>query len=232
MLASGCRASKFLSVIAFTALFAAAQTPVSFHTGQPLAAYGPFNGVFLQEGAGLTKPLQDHDPLITAQHNWSLTLWLKTADPAATTLLAGVGHPSDTFPRYLALQDGRPTVWSGGAEISGKTALTPGVWHALGLSVDIAGITHLYADGSEVASAKLPLGPASPVLELAPASTPPRPGSQHFGGWLALVTLRTHALDSADVNGLTTPLPGLDNLPFETANPPPAPTLLGKALVN
>jgi hypothetical protein len=209
---------KFFGMIVLAASLTTAPTP-------PSPTYGPFNAVFLQDGTGLTKPLHDHDPLITARHDWSLTLWLKTGDPTPTALLAGVGHPSETSPRYLALQDGRPTAWSGAAGISGKTALTPGVWHALGLSVDAAGITHLYADGSEVASAKLPLGPASPVLDLAPAL----PGSQHFGGWLALVTLHTHALDSADVNGLTTPLPGLDNLPFEAANPTPTPALLGKA---
>jgi hypothetical protein len=197
------------------------QTPPNFTVAPTDAPYGPWNGVFLQGGMGLVKPLHDHDPLASSQRGWSVTLWLKTKDPAPTALLAGIGHPYDPTPRYLALRDGHPIVWAGGTnEISAKTALTPGIWHALALSVDTSGLTHLIADGTEVASGKLPLGPTSPVVELAPTAGVPMPGFTHFGGWLALVTLRTRALDSTDANGMTTPLPGLDNLPFEEGSKP------------
>ena len=214
----------------FCLLLTCSLTPAFAHSQTPAPApYGPFNAVFVQDGMGLTKQLRDHDPLAAAQRSWSITLWLKTNDAAPTALVAGIGHPSDPTPRYLGLRDGHPVAWVGGqpigadstTEISSKTALTPGIWHALALSVDSAGLSHLIADGTEVACGHLPLGRTSSVVELAPTSAPPLPGFTHFGGWLALVTLRTRALDSADANGMTTPLPGLDNLPFEPGSKPP-----------
>jgi hypothetical protein len=197
----------------------------SISAAQNPEPYGPYNAVFLQDGTGLIKQLHDHDPLATAQRSWSITLWLKTNEAAPTALVAGIGHPNDPTPRYLGLRDGHPVAWVGGqpvgtSEISSKTTLTPGIWHALALSVDSAGISHLIADGTEVASGRLPLGRTSSVVELAPTSAPPLAGFNHFGGWLALVTLRNRALDSADANGMNTPLPGLDNLPFEPGSKP------------
>lgn len=222
----------------FICVFAACSLYRDIARAQKPAPYGPYNAVFAQDGTGLIKQLPDHDPLAAAQRSWSMTLWLKTKDAAPSALVAGIGHPGDPTPRYIGLRDGHPVAWVGGqpmhpdssTEITSKTTLTPGIWHSLALSVDSEGLSHLLADGTEVASGRLLIGRTSNVVELAPTSTPPLSGFSHFGGWLALVTLRSRPLDTADANGMITPLPGLDNLPFEPGAKP-SPTQTRAALV-
>jgi hypothetical protein len=220
---------KHLVTIAFVSALASAsaqspRTPSTFTQTLPSAQYGPYNGVFLQGGMGLSKPLHDHDPLAVAQASWSLSLWFKTADSSSTTLLAGVGHPWDSSPRYLALRNGHPIAWSGGtaagAELTATTALAPDTWHALALSVDPNGTSHLFADGIEVASGHLPLGPTSAALDLAPTAGVPMQGFRHFSGWLASVTLHAAPIAASEAEAQTTPLRGLDNLPFEEGSKP------------
>ena len=216
-------------------------------TRQPAVAYGPYNGRFLEGGLGLTKPLHEHEPLSTAQRGWSMSLWYKSSEPEQTALLAGIGKPGEDFPRYLALRHGRPAFWAGrggeGHELQGRAALAAGVWHSVAISVDNEGKASLFADGAEVAAGMLELGPASDVLELAPAraaslgpslgntlapdETPWWPGpepdpasttgprSKHFGGLLAQVSLSSSPLDRQAVSLMAVAPTGLDNLPFE-----------------
>jgi hypothetical protein len=188
---------------------------------QPAVAYGPYNGTFLQGGLGLTKPLHDHEPLASAQHGWSMSLWFKTSDPKPTTLLAGVGRPNEGFPRYLALSHGHPALWVGGSgeghELQGTSPLVPGQWHSIAVCVDAEGKAHLYADGAEVAAGTLSLGPSSTVVELAPTeeASGPLAGAKHFGGLLAQVSLRSVPLAPNEVAAMNSAPAGLDNLPFE-----------------
>ncbi len=194
-------------------------------TEQTAVAFGPFSGRFLPGGVGLVKPLHSNDPLGTAQANWSMSLWLKADEAGTTALLAGVGAMDEATPRYLALREGKAAFWSGGVgpgahELVAPSPLTPGVWHAMAVSVDAAGMTHLVVDGAEVARAQMPLGPAAAdVLEMAPVRPMPELGSmadvRHFGGLLALVSLRTAALTLDEMRAMGQPPAGLDALPFE-----------------
>ncbi len=123
-------------------------TPSLLTVSQTVVAYGPYNGRFLQGGLGLTKNLHSNEPLAAAQRAWSMSLWFKSDEQAQTAFVAGVGRPWESSPRYLALKDGRPAFWAGGAgeghELLGASALTPGAWHSLAVSVDSEGKTHLF----------------------------------------------------------------------------------------
>ena len=205
--------------------WAQGMVPQVMTTQQTAVAYGPYNGRFLPGGVGLTKVLHSNEPLGTAQANWSLSLWTKVDEAGTTVLLAGVGGMDEATPRYLALKEGKAAFWSGGLgegahELVAPTPLSAKVWHAVAVSVDAEGTTHLLVDGAEVASAHLPLGPAAAdVLEMAPVRRMPELGSmaevRHFGGLLALVSLRSAALTPEEARAMQRPMPGLDALPFE-----------------
>lgn len=200
------------------------QTPTTLTVASTDLVAGPYNGSFLQGGIGLNKPLPDHAPIAEAQDGWTLSLWFKTNDLASTALLAGVGWPSETTPRYLALRDGRPVFWSGGTgeahELQGQSPLSPGAWHSLAVAVDDQGSAHLYADGKEVAGGSLILGPSASVLNLAPAQAPPMHGFQHFGGLLAEVSLHSRFMLSPETGEVGQSSLGLDNLVFEEGSKP------------
>jgi hypothetical protein len=203
---------------------ASATVPGILTLAQGDVVYGPYNASFLEGGLGLTKPLQVHEPLATAQAGWSMSLWLKTDEVDLTALVAGIGRPDESTPRYLALRGGRPAFWAGGQgpghELVGGSPLSPGTWHALAVWADTDGKTHLYADGTEVAMGVLPLGPAADVFKMAPPRTPAWPDARHFGGWLAQVSLRTSGFGAEELRSMTTAPAGLDNLPFEEGSKP------------
>lgn len=194
-------------------------TPISLTAQTAGVVYGPYNGSFLQGGLGLTHILHEHDALASAQAGWSMSLWLKTDEGGLTALIAGVGRPDESTPRYLALENGRPAFWAGGSgdghELAGPAALQPGAWHSLAVSVGEDGKTHLFADGAEVASGLVALGPAATVMEIAPTATPSWRGAKHFGGLLAQVSLHAGALQADSARAMGIVPAGLDNLPFE-----------------
>ena len=198
---------------------ATATTPTGLTQRPANVAYGPYNGSFLQGGLGLAEALHEHEPLASAQAGWSMSLWLKTDQQGLTALLAGMGRPDEATPRYLALADGRPAFWAGGAgpghELTGPAALQPGVWHSIAVSVDADGTAHLIADGAEVASGRVALGPASDTLQLAPTVAAAGHANEHFGGLLAEVSLAAGALPAEAMQRMATPPPGLGNLPFD-----------------
>ncbi len=199
-------------------------TPSLLTVSQTVVAYGPYNGRFLQGGLGLTKNLHSNEPLAAAQRAWSMSLWFKSDEQAQTAFVAGVGRPWESSPRYLALKDGRPAFWAGGAgeghELLGASALTPGAWHSLAVSVDSEGKTHLFADGVEVASGNVALGASTSVLVMAPTDGSSWPGTKHFGGLLAQVSLRSAALGADSASSMATAPAGLENLPFEEGSRP------------
>ena len=189
---------------------------------QPEVAYGPYNARVLQGGIGLSKNLHEHEPLAAAQRSWSMSLWFKSDEPAQTAFLAGVGHPEETFPRYLALKEGRPAFWAGGTgkyhELIGGTPLAPGAWHSLAVTVDAEGSSHLLADGVQVASGTIALGASTSEILMAPTEGSSWPGAKHYGGLLAQVSLRSTPLSADAISAMSQAPAGLDNLPFEEAS--------------
>jgi hypothetical protein len=182
----------------------------------PPPDYGPYSARVLAGGLGLTEPMSAHDPLALSGSGWSLTLWVKPADPNQTTLLAGVGDPLEAFPRFLGLRDGKPFFWAGAQQfLNASTTLAPNTWHSIAVAIEGAD-THLFVDGVDAAHAALPIGPATPELQLAPVVTP-ADSFHHFNGLLALVSL-SRGFTSEQQQTLAHPPPNLDDLPFEDAS--------------
>lgn len=193
-------------------------------------AYGPYHVRSIAGGIGVTKQLAAHDPLALSGSGWSLSLWVKPDTANETALLAGVGRPLDTFPRFLALRSGKPTFWAGPVHsLESSTTLAPNSWHSIAVYAEGPN-THLLVDGHDVAHAALPIGPATPELQIAPVVTPnttpsatpnakPAPDFHHFSGLLAFVTL-ARDLSPADRDALSHPQPDLDDLAFDDASKP------------
>jgi hypothetical protein len=185
-------------------------------------AYGPFNVHSIEGGVGVTRPMAPHDPLALAGSGWTLSLWVKPDEAGQTTLLAGVGKPLEAFPRFLGLRQGRPFFWAGGLgreqhTLDSASQLAPNTWHSIAVFVEGAE-THLLVDGTEAAHGPLPVGPATPELQIAPVDTP-SPDFLHFSGRLALVSLG-RGLTPGERQALAHAPAGVDDLVFDEASKP------------
>ncbi len=160
---------SFISIF-MLGLMVQAQTPV---TNNP-PYYGPYNAVFLPDGDGLTKSLVKEDTVLQADAPWSLYAWVRMEEqPTAITLVAGVGDPGEEYPRYLAYDGAKLSLWMGKENsLSGVATLATGKWHLIAATFDGSDF-HLYSDGAQVAAGKLELGSVSPVLMMAPPMVPP-----------------------------------------------------------
>ncbi len=175
-----------------------AQTPAT--NDPPL--YGPFNGIFLPDGDGLHKALLKDDSVLRADSVWSLYGWFRSDEETKTPMLVvGVGEPTEEYPRYLALDNGRVMLWGGKDNaLSGPASFAPATWHFLAATFD-GNEFHIYSDGSPVAHGELDLGSVSPILYMAPA-LPPAPTWHHFGGKIAGLRLVRHALTGDEIKHL------------------------------
>jgi hypothetical protein len=208
--------THLLALVLLLSASAASPLTASAQMATSPPAYGPYSARVLPDGIGLTKPLHAYDPLFAAGSSWSLSLWVNPGEIGTTTLLAGLGEPTEAFPRFLGLRDGKPFFWTGEQHtLSAPAAIGAGTWHSIAVSVQ-ANESHLFVDGKEVAHGSLPVGPSSPALYLAPV-TFPNLSFHHFGGRLALVQL-TRALSADDQKSLAQPPFNLDTLAYEDAS--------------
>jgi glycosyl hydrolase family 2/Ig-like domain-containing protein/concanavalin A-like lectin/glucanase superfamily protein len=196
--------SFVFSFLAWLALFlfaARSSTNAQIVTNDP-PFYGPFNAVFLPDGEGLKKPLVAHDSVLQADSPWSLYFWVKPAETLkAQTLLAGLGNPTEEYPRYVALDNSKLVLWLGKDNtLTSSAAVTAQNWHLLAATFDGTDF-HLYCDGAQVAGGKLTLGSVSNVLQMAPSDLP-WPNGKHFGGKIATLTLLRRALTSDEIKQL------------------------------
>src|SRR5580658_2009516 len=200
-------------------LLLAAFTPrAAAQSAAATPAYGPYNVHSIPGGIGVTKTLAAHDPLALSGSGWSLTLWVKPDAASQTALLAGVGQPLEAFPRYLGLRDGKPIFWAGnGHTLETSTPLVSNTWHSLAVFVNGAD-SHLLVDGADVAHAPLPIGSATPELQIAPTATPAS-DFHHFSGLLAFVSL-ARGLTPVEQQSLSHAPGNLDDLPFDDASKP------------
>src|SRR5580692_3084876 len=156
-------------------LLSMSATRAQITTNDP-AFYGPFNAVFMADGEGLRKPLLEHD----------------------SVLRAGIGNPTEEYPRYLALDANKLILWMGkDNSLTAPAVLSSAKWHFLAATFD-GNEFRLYSDGALVGSGKLDLGSVSPVLQMAPPNSPWRNG-QHFGGKIASLTLERRALEADEI---------------------------------
>ncbi len=200
-------------------LLSMSATRAQITTNDP-AFYGPFNAIFLADGEGLRKPLLEHDSVLRADSPWSLYCWMRT-DVAlqAPTLLAGIGNPTEEYPRYLALDSNKLILWMGkDNSLTAPAVLSSAKWHFLAATFD-GNEFRLYSDGALVGSGKLDLGSVSPVLQMAPPNSP-WPNGQHFGGKIASLTLVRRALDAGEIKQLRQQFNDFSLTEFEEGSKP------------
>ena len=200
-LASRHPAATHFALTSLLLLLSISATRAQIATNDP-PSYGPYNAIFLADGEGLHKPLLEHDSVLRADSPWSLYCWMRT-DVAlhAPTLLAGIGNPTEEYPRYLALDSNKLILWMGkGNFLTAPAVPSSAKWHFLAATFD-GNEFRLYSDGALVGSGKLDLGSVSPVLQIAPPNSP-WPNGQHFGGKIASLTLMRRALDADEIKQL------------------------------
>jgi hypothetical protein len=191
----------FTALLAFSSFARPAATHAQIITNDP-PFYGPFSAVFLPDGEGLKKPLLEHDSVLQADSPWSLYFWFQPAEALkAPTLLAGIGNPTEQYPRYLGLDGNKLILWMGkDNSFAAPAALTPEKWRFLAATFDGTEF-HRYSGGTEVAKGKLDLGGVSHVLQIAPPILP-WPDGKHFGGKIASLTLLRRALTPEEIKQL------------------------------
>jgi hypothetical protein len=214
------RSSFFLLSLAALCLLARAPAARAQIVTNDPPTYGPYNAVFLPDGEGLEKPLVPHDSVLRADSPWSLYAWVKLDEaPQGFTLVAGMGTPSEEYPRYLALDANKLVLWLGrDNNVSAPVALDPAKWHFLAATFDGSDF-RLYSDGVQLASGSLDLGDVSAVLQMAPPMFG-WPNGQHFGGKISSLTLERRALGADEIKQLSQQIPDFSIVEFEEASKP------------
>ena len=238
------RTSALLALLLVTASSACntfAQTPTAVPVEDVTsytASYGPYSGVFIAGGPGLSKPIPAHDTILKASATWTLSGWVKpTETPTGAALIAGLGNPIDEDSRYFALVEGKLAFrLSEDNVLKTSAALALNQWHFLAASFDGTTV-RLYADGVEIGDGKLLYAAVSPTIELAPAypTWPPAPSTvpkltpwfqepvpvgPHFSGSIANFTVQRAALDATAVTALFQQKPDLANIVYEEGSKP------------
>ncbi|HEX4020375.1 MAG TPA: LamG-like jellyroll fold domain-containing protein [Acidobacteriaceae bacterium] len=199
------------------ALSARAQTPAFTILPQ---IYGPYSGHFLAGGTGLTKPLPEKDPVLTAASPWTLSAWVEMASSTENPMLiGGVGDPLKEDSRFFVIIDGKPALRLGKKNmLTASAPLSTQPWHLLAASFD-GDTVRLYVDGAEAAHGTLRMGAVQPQIELAPVDTP-WSNAAHFGGRIALFTLDRHALSPEEIATLARQKPDFQLIAFEEGSKP------------
>ena len=165
--------------------------------------FGPYNATFLEGGVGESRPLAADSSLLAGGAPWSVSSWIRVASlQAGTVIIGGIGNPYGNSCRCLILEEGKLGLRTGtdGGPLSTTRSLDMTQWHAVAATFDGA-TARLYVDGQVVAAQAATSAPVTPQLVLAPQALP---GSEspHFGGSMALFTLRAAALDEEAIKGL------------------------------
>jgi hypothetical protein len=185
-------------------------------------AYGPFNGITLPDGDGIAKPMAEHDSVLRADLPWTFYAWVRPSEMVTEfSLIAGVGDPTEEYPRYIASDGARLLLWIGrDNELAAPLSLTPGHWHFVAASFDGREF-RLFCDGMELAHSALALGTVSPMMQMAPAMTPFGPGQsarvawKHFGGGIGDFTLVRRAMAADELHRLAQAPPVFEDFIFE-----------------
>jgi hypothetical protein len=202
------------------------------------ASYGPYSGIFIAGGPGLSKPIPQHDTILKASATWTLSGWVKpTFTPAGPALIAGLGDPVDEDSRYFALLDGKLAFrLSEDNVLKTSTTLSLNQWHFLAATFD-GSVIRVYSDGVEIVDGKLLYAAVSPTIELAPAypTWPPAPSTvpkltpwfhepvpigPHFSGSIAEFTVRRATLDAAAINAMFQQKPDFATIQYEEGSKP------------
>ena len=180
-------------------------------------AYGPYNFDFPAGGGEYVRPLAGWDGAsrVPASGAWTIFAWVDPSEiGAGRALIGGVGDPS-AGGRFLALEDGRPAVWTPSGEVSAAQALQPGAWRLLAAVSDGTRV-RLYVDGSLAAEGSLPAAETPALVRLAPRKIA---GTVNFAGRLAGFTAEPGALSADQVADVYAKRPDVSLVVFDTGAP-------------
>lgn len=200
-------------------VFCGAAAAQAIPTNDP-PKYGPYNGHFLAGGDGLSADMVPNDTVLLADTPWTMWCWVKTSEAVtAPTLVAGVGETTEEYPRYLAIDAGKVSLWMGEEnELSGEATVSPNAWHFLAAEFDGKNF-HVFSDGREIAAGPLTLGSVSPLLQMAPMPSP-LPKGAHFAGHIAGLTLTRTALTAAEIQALAQDPPDFARILYDEGSKP------------
>jgi hypothetical protein len=244
-----CRLFSLGAAVLFIATFLAFAVPAKAQSA-PVAEYGPYNAIFLADGAGLTKPLGPqapppqqyswlqkapdlHDRLFDGPGKWTLSFWFRASEPLnGMALLAGLGDPNAEDARFIGFEDNRLGVWLGRGDgtsrlIAAGSALSKAEWH-LAVAVGDGQQVTLYADGKPVLTSPMRQGMVTAQLGMAPAA-PGGMGGHHFGGEIADLWVYREALTAAEVEAIAAARPEFSLASYEEATPHWAVQIHGQA---
>jgi len=162
---------------------------------------GPYNVTILEGGEGLTRKLAPGTASLEANAAWSMSGWVnaKRAQKGAAVLLAIGSSQQDG--RALMLDDGKLSLWAGGATLASGVAIDPGVWTAVAATYD-GKTARLYVNGNQVAANEVAIGATAAVISVAPVIAHME-GVPHFGGQLAELKLHEAALTATQIQALS-----------------------------
>jgi hypothetical protein len=185
--------------------------------GTPDVTYGPYNVTFPAGGGGQVRPLTSWGGEVRAPAGgaWTLQAWVRASEIAdGRALIAGLGDPADGG-RFLALDGGRPALWTPRGDIAGGTPMTPGQWRFIVAVCDGARI-RLFVDGVQVAQGAPPNEPAAAVVQLAPRHVA---GASPFAGDVAGFTALPRALSDREIAALYARRPDFALTVFDAGAP-------------
>jgi hypothetical protein len=204
------RHAAFL-VLALPPALAPAQVPAATPTA---AQFGPYNGFFLADGPGLSRPIPDtRDSILLPDSPWTMYCWIRTGETVATPEpVAALGTAANA--RLLSIDASRVILETApGVQLSGPASLAPNQWHLVAASFDGSQV-HLYADGQPVASGKLSMTAASPTVQMAPVVASGA-ASHHFGGEVAQLTILQQAMADNQILQMYQTPPNFSLIEFE-----------------
>lgn len=182
---------------------------------------GPWHAEFPAGGDSLQKTLAvaPDSALLEPNATWSLFAWIHVAEsPVHLALIAGLGDPTKSHGRFLALRGQQLLLWTGDrAPIVGSALLSSGAWHFIAATSD-GQTLRLYANGAEVGRGNAGGDRVEPIVQLAPRK-PSGADVSPFAGRIAGFSIADRALSAEQLKKQAVERPDPTLIDFESGSP-------------
>ena len=175
--------------------------------------YGPFNVVLPAGGEAYEKPVGDAGGPAIKLGEWTMSGWIKPRTiVGGNVLVAGFGA-LDGPRRFLALEDGRPSLVTEGGIVTTRAKLPPGKWSHVAVSYD-GRVARIFVDGRQIAERPIAVAPVAPI-----ATIGPRGAGAVFAGRIAGFQLEAGARDAVTLRRMAANTPDEALIAFQTGSP-------------
>uniref|UniRef100_UPI0035CBE921 glycosyl hydrolase 2 galactose-binding domain-containing protein n=1 Tax=uncultured Sphingomonas sp. TaxID=158754 RepID=UPI0035CBE921 len=195
-------------VIAITSVLLLSNAPAHAQRYGPISADLPAGGDAVTSAAGgaATAPIPASD--------WTISAWVEPRTlPTGVVLVAGFGDAVTGPRRFLALDNGRPSLITEAGILVAAARLDAARWRYLAASYD-HGVARLFIDGKPVAQRRMAAAPVAPLATLAP-----RGGTGVFVGRVADFMLEDGALEIAALRARAGKRPDPALIAFQSGSP-------------